>query len=181
MKKLILIFSLVIFSGLIFNACGNADDEDSCPDISGNYNVSKQVQEARIQDSQGNETPLSNIQGLITTDTTLNITQMDCDLVATEKDDTNNITIFYTGWVDSDIYFELEIQSPDDLVLNITLEIPNVGSTICKFTGYIEWSGDVDGNNLYGEIIYNLDKHLDETKQTCPKSLQIRATFSTNK
>ncbi len=182
MKKISLSILIAVL-GIIFvlTSCGGDNEEDSCPNIDGNYNVSKQVQEAKIWDSQGNQTTLSNTQGLITTDTTLNITQMGCDLIATEKDDTNNITIPYTGWVDSDNYFELEIQSPDDLALNITLDIPQVGPTTCKFTGYIDWSGDVDGNNLSGEIIYDLDKHSDETQQACPESLQIRATFSANR
>jgi len=180
MKKVIFLLSLVLILGVWLVSCGGGDDEDECPDISGNYQVTKQIQKVKCWDANNNEITLSSTDGVMDTNTTLKVNQLGCDLVVTE--DYQGIPIPYTGFVDVDDYFEFDIESPDQLELTLTLDMPQpIGTIQCKFSGYIYWTGDVVDSNLTGKVVYDLDKHPNETNSNCPESVRINATFNAQK
>jgi len=156
MKKVIFLLSLVLILGAWLVSCGG-DDEDECPDISGNYQVSKQIPSMTCQDADGNPLNLDPSTEIIASQSVLNIEQINCSLTAIEE--YQGISIPYVGSVNEDDYFELEFQTPDTLPpFHIALELQEGDILEVDFNfDYILWRGSVqEDNSLFGNITYNL-------------------------
>jgi|GEM_PF-3671883 len=175
MKKGIILATFVLVMGTLCMACGgggDGDDDDNgilgCPDIEGAYTVDKIIDTVVCDELTIDP---GDIQIPLTS--TLEITQALCTLVAVEDG-----TIPYIGKSHKDDSFDLDLDPPDDFAFPLQVDIPLVGLTTCEFNGSIHWDGDVlDNHVLSGEIVYQLDKHPDETQGVCPNSVTIDMDF----
>ena len=175
MKKVIFLLSLVLILGAWLVSCGG-DDEDECPDISGNYQVSKQISSVDCWKA-GVKLNLDSSTEIIASQSTLNIRQINCDLYATE--DYQSIPIPYVGSVDEDDYFELEIDAPENIPPFHT-ELTLLGSNtlgVDFYFNYVLWQGDVLDDSLSGDITYDLSGTSSGGTVDC----NINAKFQANK
>jgi hypothetical protein len=169
MKRSLVIAAMVLLAGMMMTACGdgNGDGDGGCPDIAGTYSVTKNI--TYIETDLGTAPGTSGIP----VQTELDIEQISCQLVATEDG-----AIPYIGQSESGDTFYLDIENPENLAIEITLDIQGTPTT-CKFNGSIFWDGDVlDSSNLSGYIDYDLDQHPEETKPECPTYVIIEMTFN---
>ncbi len=151
--------------------------QNTCSNISGTFTARKDLSSLACRKS-GHGVKVQISSGIIPSASSLSITQTSCDLLATEEVTAGSLKIPYTGEINTDDQFTLQIQNPGQLAIPLKLEIGGAEHE-CSFNGSIVWDGDQSSsNNLSGKITYDLDRRKDETDAACPNSCELIMDFN---
>jgi len=173
MKRLVVGSVLIGLTLLLYLACSSDETED-CRDIGGDYNVTKNLSSVSCYG-----VTVQNSATVIPSTSTLNIEQAVCSLLATEDIPGQDVQIPYTGSIEDDDQFTLEIENPETVPIPLQLNIEGVGSISCRFKGSIKWQGERQSNgSLSGQITETLEKSSDENNPACPASCSLQMSFA---
>jgi len=176
MKRLSVFAAMVVLAAFLHLGCSSNTQTD-CSGIRGDYNVNKNITSVSCYG-----VTIQNSATVIPSTSALNINQTVCELAATEDISVQSFQIPYTGSIDQDDQFTLEIENPDALAIPLQLSIEGVGSIGCKFNGSINWDGKKQSSaSLSGQITESLNKRSDETNPACPSSCTLQMSFEAAK